>query len=46
MENILILDAKNYDDSLPEIKRIPVRAIIFIDVLKILKEKITALVIE
>lgn len=31
MENILILDAKNYDDSLPEIKRIAVRAIIFID---------------
>lgn len=28
MENILVLDAKNYDPSLSEIKRIAVRAII------------------
>lgn len=31
METILVLDAKNYDPSLSEIKRIAVRAIIFID---------------
>ena len=31
MKQILVMDAKNYDESLPEIYRVAVRGIIFVD---------------